>query len=858
MLSFFGLSGIVAAAASAEADRYTMHYFKEPRSLALDSERVAVFRSAALASDNWSAVTESPVLDRFGVGGFEKFAQAGWYIGRTAFIEAAGSRVENLVTAMADDPAVDFVSPVLIDEKGDPLLITQDLLVRFEPQVETAAALRILDENIGGTILDRDFAHLPNLYRVRSPSRDGFVVLAQANALATLPEVRYAEPDLVVTARYDLIPNDTHWGLLWGLHQANDFDMDAPEAWDITTGDPSVRVVVMDSGVQQDHPDINQVTGMTFNPGQGSVDGGPGNVCDNHGTTVAGCVSARINNALGTVGIAPNARVASAYVFATSLVGCGSSGSAPTTALVNALDWAQTSGARVTSASLTLIPISTLTDKYASTYAAGVLHFAATGNSGAVGVGYPANLSVVMAIGAISQNGNRAGFSTYGSQIDLVAPGQDITTTDRTGTSGYGAGDYVTLFGTSYSTPYAAGVAALVLSVDPSLTPAEVSFILRSTAVDRGPTGFDQQYGHGIVNAFAACSWALNPPPAPGDFNLTAPADSAVGVSRTPLFTWSGATNVLDYTITVDDEASFVNPDITQTVVTNFLASPITLEPGRMYFWKVVARNAVATNESTPVVGAFRTIIDCNNNGVDDATDIANATAQDCNGNGIPDSCDLASGNYAFRSLDYTPIEAVMPQAIVIDNVPPATGNVTLDFRALSDLNTSSELFSIDLSGLPVGDVFGPTGSDCSAVQEALIVPMATWNAARGGNSITINVVPSANVNAAICQNASWVNVTVTYSAGPRSADADHNNVPDECVPQCLCADANCDGSITVADIGFFVTAVSQGSAAWNALFPGGTAPCDFICANDTNGDNAVTVGDIGGFVQAVTGGGCP
>lgn len=70
------------------------------------------------------------------------------------------------------------------------------------------------------------------------------------------------------------------------------------------------------------------------------------------------------------------------------------------------------------------------------------------------------------------------------------------------------------------------------------------------------------------------------------------------------------------------------------------------------------------------------------------------------------------------------------------------------------------------------------------------------------------------------------------------------------------CGDANCDGGVTVSDIGFFVTAVASGETAWNNLFPGMQAPCDFICANDTNGDNAVTVGDIGLFVAVVTGAG--
>lgn len=81
-----------------------------------------------------------------------------------------------------------------------------------------------------------------------------------------------------------------------------------------------------------------------------------------------------------------------------------------------------------------------------------------------------------------------------------------------------------------------------------------------------------------------------------------------------------------------------------------------------------------------------------------------------------------------------------------------------------------------------------------------------------------------------------------------------------EFTPQIVCgdcADANCDGAVTVSDIGFFVAAVAQGELGWNAAFGAGSAPCDYLCANDINGDNAVTVSDIGDFVGAVMSGGC-
>lgn len=78
--------------------------------------------------------------------------------------------------------------------------------------------------------------------------------------------------------------------------------------------------------------------------------------------------------------------------------------------------------------------------------------------------------------------------------------------------------------------------------------------------------------------------------------------------------------------------------------------------------------------------------------------------------------------------------------------------------------------------------------------------------------------------------------------------------------PVCgLCGDSNCDGVVSVGDIGYFVTAVAQGAPAWSNLFPGGQPPCDFLCANDTNGNDSVTVADIGFFVAVITGSGaCP
>lgn len=161
---------------------------------------------------------------------------------------------------------------------------------------------------------------------------------------------------------------------------------------------------------------------------------------------------------------------------------------------------------RVTNNSNGFSPIGSITTKYQETYDAGVVHFASSGNSGTSPIGYPSSLSTVNSVGAVNRYGNRAYFSSYGTGLAFVAPGQYIGSTDRTGSDGYFSGDYGYLNpgGTSYSSPYAAGVAAMVLSVNDALTPAEVTQIMNDTCMDRGDPGYDIYYGWGIVNAHDA------------------------------------------------------------------------------------------------------------------------------------------------------------------------------------------------------------------------------------------------------------------------------------------------------------------------------------------------------------------
>ncbi len=500
-------------------------YFKEQRPLALDVDKVAIFRAAGFSLREESETVDvetsgtdpsQPALNvaQFGLNELDVTPSVvpGWFLVGTTEDKKTRAAIESIVRDISDQKIADFVSPVFIDAGGIPVIITPHILVGFDRRIEPARAEAILAQQKAGALIDRDWANMKRTYRLKSASRSGFEVLDDANRLALLPEVLFAEPDLMMEGRYALIPNDPGFNSCWGLHNTAQFggipdmDMDAPEAWDISTGSPSIIVVVLDDGVQQDHPDVHQIPGYDAT-GQ-ATGGGPGSVCDNHGTAVAGCISAAINNNLGTVGVAPNCVVAAART-ARPNVPCDGHGMVFSSWVVNSLAWAETIGARVTNFSWTLGSSSAISQKYTDTHAAGIVHFASAANDGIPFVAYPASLPAVNAVAALDPDGTLTWFSSWGTGLAFSAPGINVYTTDRTGNDGYVMGDYVFVQGTSFSSPYAAGVAALALSVNPALNASDVKRVMQGACVDLGDPGYDTMFGHGFVNAEGTILGAL-------------------------------------------------------------------------------------------------------------------------------------------------------------------------------------------------------------------------------------------------------------------------------------------------------------------------------------------------------------
>lgn len=593
------------ASAQGAGEGYFYMGNKERIPMALRTGRIAVFKQAA-TDEAARAGAEADLALALSEAGLDprtikKHAFRGWSYADLPAGARAAADTEGMVRQLASDGAADFISPVFEDEHG-PRIVTRDILVGFHDDLTHEQADQVIADMQMGEIVARDYSGMRNLYLVRSASRNGFEVLAKANAAAIRDEVAYAEPDMIFTAIPELIPNDPMFSQLWGIRQGSDFDMDGDEAWDTTIGSPTVISVVVDDGIMLSHIDLdnNIANAMDFT---GSGTGGDhiaSNPCEGHGTNVAGCIASEINNSQGVTGIAPGTRLGAAK-FAVLNVPCDGTAASCGSCLVNAINWTTTIGAKVLNISYSTGFSGAVDAAFQNTRNAGVVHFASTGNSGAGTIAYPASSNFVLGIGSVDQSGGKSSFSQFGTGISHMAPGSGIRTTNR-------GGGYATVSGTSFSSPYAAGVAALVFSRNPFLTALEVETILQNTCQDMGTAGYDTTFGFGLTNARAAVLATPAPAP-PANFNLSTPSNGATNVIRLPSFEWTSSQFSQNYELTVDDNSDFSSPVLVEnTTLTNFIMSGTPLVANTTYFWKVQASNPLGMTDSTPMMFSFTTI----------------------------------------------------------------------------------------------------------------------------------------------------------------------------------------------------------------------------------------------------------
>jgi thermitase len=304
------------------------------------------------------------------------------------------------------------------------------------------------------------------------------------------PAVEYAEPNYILYAM-PTYPNDTYYFWQWGLPQ-----IQAPAAWDIVTATVPVTIAIVDTGVDLTHPDFSCPGKLTAGWDFVNNDSDPSDDYG-HGTHVAGIAAACTNNSTGVAGVSWGARIMPVKVL-------GSSGSGSVDNVAQGIIYAADNKAQVINMSLGgygLENDQTFINAIVYAYSKGCLLVAAGGNGGISTPMYPAAYTHVIAVAATDSSDNRAGFSNYGSYIDVAAPGVSIYSTERYGSYGY-------MDGTSVATPFVSGLAALVWFANPSLTNDQVENIIESTADDLYPPGRDDYFGWGRINAATAVQMA--------------------------------------------------------------------------------------------------------------------------------------------------------------------------------------------------------------------------------------------------------------------------------------------------------------------------------------------------------------
>lgn len=318
------------------------------------------------------------------------------------------------------------------------------------------------------------------------------------------PSVSFAEPDYVARIAgwpdgpvlpADVLtgigeglaqtPNDPHFPEMWNLAKIR-----AAAGWDITVGSPDVIIAVIDTGADASHPDLQGKLVPAYDFVNGDNDPADD---QGHGTHVAGTAAAVTNNGIGIAGMSWEAKVMPVKAL-------GASGAGAHSWIANGIVWATDHGAQVINMSLGG-PYTSATMREAVDYAwnHGVVIVAAAGNGNTSNPTYPAAYENVIGVSATTQNDERAYFSNYGSYVSVASPGVAILSTIR-------GGAYQAWSGTSMASPHVAGLAALVRSIHPNWTNAQVREAIEDSATDLGTPGWDAIFGWGRIDVYAALS----------------------------------------------------------------------------------------------------------------------------------------------------------------------------------------------------------------------------------------------------------------------------------------------------------------------------------------------------------------
>jgi serine protease len=343
--------------------------------------------------------------------------------------------------------------------------------------------------------------------------------LVASSKIRKLPGVIWAEPKFVYKIYNDFTPNDPSYSLQSNLQQ-----IAAPQAWNISLGDATTVIGIVDTGVQWDHPDlaanmwvnskeipnngidddhngyIDDYLGWDFGGLTGTPDNDPKEDAPYHGTHVAGIASAVTNNGVGIASIGSNCKIMAVKCAQNNIK--DPNGNPYISYGYEGIRYAVDNGANIINCSWGGSGYSNLArDVIDYALSKGVLIVAAAGNDGVTDIQYPAGYNGVLSVASVGQNDVKSSFSTYGYWVDVCAPGENIYSTWMTDTYQY-------LSGTSMSSPLVAGLAGLVKSYFPNMSPVQIGEQIRVNCdnIDNLNPADIMELGSGRINAFKALS----------------------------------------------------------------------------------------------------------------------------------------------------------------------------------------------------------------------------------------------------------------------------------------------------------------------------------------------------------------
>jgi thermitase len=344
----------------------------------------------------------------------------------------------------------------------------KEVVVNFKISPDQASLNKIM-QNIDG--LSNEKLDSMYIFKSKSQSTERLVSYFKDN-----PNVEYVEP------HYIYIPNEVN-DTYYQSYQWNLPAVGTEDGWNITRGSKNIKIAVVDTGVDLDHPDLKGRLIDGFN----ALDhNSPPDDDNGHGTHVAGIIASDTNNGKGVAGITWYNPIIPVKVM-------NAKGHGGSFDVAQGIRWAVDHGANVINLSLGNYQNSSVM-KDAVNYALkkDVVVVSAAGNDNTNQTSYPAAYNGVLGVAAVDSTGNRANFSNYGDYVDVAAPGVDIPST-------YSNGRYAALSGTSMAAPHVTALAGLIRSINPKLKNKDVLDIITQTTQKVGQTP-NPYIGNGIID----------------------------------------------------------------------------------------------------------------------------------------------------------------------------------------------------------------------------------------------------------------------------------------------------------------------------------------------------------------------